>query len=96
MFGIGIPELFVLGALLIIPIWTMVVAGRKGRNRFLWFFAGVFFNALALIAAYLSPPRAGTGIYVACPHCAETILAEAVKCKHCGSSLATPAARPAG
>jgi apolipoprotein N-acyltransferase len=62
----------------------------------LLFWAGLFFNAMILVAAFLSPPRVGTGLYVACPQCAEPILTEAVKCKHCGSSLTAPELRIPG
>ena len=89
--GLGLGEagtlLFILALILAVPFWTMSVAGGKGRNRFGWFLAGLFFNALALVAAYLAPPRVGTGKYVACPRCAEPILAAASRCKHCGSDI---------
>ncbi|WP_051294815.1 hypothetical protein [Maridesulfovibrio bastinii] len=89
MFGIGGPELKALFALLLyfIPaIWSSKVAKAKGRSGFVWFFIGLLFCPLGVIAVYLVPAKAG-GDYIDCPYCAETIKKQAIVCKHCHRNL---------
>lgn len=51
--------------------------------------------ALALVGSWMLPRRAaasaGGTLKRKCPDCAETILADAKVCKHCGNRLAAPA-----
>lgn len=68
-----------------IALFTGIFAMSKNRSFFRWFLAGIFLNILALIAIffvdkipeYQMPSKK-------CPDCAEQVLAEAKKCKHCG------------
>lgn len=40
-----------------IPFWAARVAGRKGYSFIGFFIFGFFFNVVAVIVAYLVPPR---------------------------------------
>jgi hypothetical protein len=90
--------------LLLVLLWLLPaffigwIAGQKGRSRIFYFLLTVFLSPLVgllvLIAlpSRLPPPQAAS---IArnrrvrpCPRCAEEILLEAAKCKHCGSELA--------
>jgi hypothetical protein len=73
------------------------VAGQKGRS-FAGFFILSFFVSflIALIVSAAIPPASEVisstqnpmhGDRVACPHCAEVILAQAKVCKHCGRDV---------
>lgn len=76
-------------------------AKQKGRSVVSWVILGFFFSAFALIALWLLPSlgiddeksreiakKFGVSArYRKCPECAELIQKEAVKCKHCHTSL---------
>ncbi len=70
-----------------------VVAGYKNRSAMLWFFVGAFFPLISLLFLLFMPgnpvpdeQREQVAVRK-CPECAEKVLAEARKCKHCGSAL---------
>jgi hypothetical protein len=89
-------------------IFSAVIASSKGRSG-AWFFVGLFFGPFGLLVAVLpslkrppDPVAATRATYAeprretrSCPFCAEQILAAAVKCKHCGSSVEPLAAQVA-
>jgi hypothetical protein len=86
---------------LLLPFWILcgfiacVIASGKGRSGFGWFLLGILFGPLALLAVAVASPdrsskeRAGlrNKTLRACPQCAETIKAEAVKCRFCGANV---------
>ncbi len=55
--GIAIIYLSVFVLLLLFAIFTAVVAGRKGRNAFGWFFIGLFTGIFGLAIALAILPR---------------------------------------
>lgn len=76
---------------IICAIVCAVIASSKNRSGAGWFFLGLLLGIFGvIIIACLSKVEptiiGGAGPAVAyrkCPHCAETILAEAKVCKHC-------------
>jgi uncharacterized membrane protein YhdT len=74
-----------------------VAASHRGRSGFGWFLiACVITPLLALLLVFVIPkvPRRGSsaepsdGVQrVKCPECAELVLPDARKCKHCGAVL---------
>lgn len=40
-----------------------------------------------VLAVRFMQPLVGTGVLAVCPHCAETVKAEARVCKHCGGAI---------
>ncbi|CAE6906885.1 conserved membrane protein of unknown function [Pseudomonas marincola] len=86
---------------LVVAALSAYFARVKGRNPALWFVIGFIFSFLALAFLWFMPePESGGGKIQAgtkslelsdkhrkCPFCAETVLNEAIKCKHCGSEL---------
>lgn len=72
----------------LVLIWCLfgivaaVIANTKGRSGCGWFLLGMLFGPFALVIALL-PSMAQRE----CPYCAERVREEAIKCKHCGSSL---------
>lgn len=85
-------ELFIIAVILgLIPA---CIASSKGRSFFWWWVYGFFLFIVALIHSIvisknhsvLDDRQLGNGMRK-CPFCAELVKQEAIKCKHCGSSI---------
>lgn len=86
-------------------VMTPVIASAKGHNGALGFIGAVLLGPFALLVAVLAPRDQASldraeilrGVKRKCPACAELVLAEATKCRFCGTTLdakATPAPAP--
>lgn len=70
-----------------------IVASIKGRSVLGWFLLGVLLGVIALlivlsVSSLVVDPNAPTEeTHTKCSHCAEYILREAIKCKHCGEAV---------
>jgi hypothetical protein len=71
-------------------IVTPIVYTQKGRSPWAGLFVGMALGALggilllAPLWIFIRPPGKK------CPHCAETVLSEALVCKHCGYEFPAP------
>lgn len=84
------------------------IASSKGRSGVGVFFLSLLLSPLVgiIVALVMSPKvkldeaaarsAGAAGDFRKCPYCAEAIRREAVKCKHCGSSVEPLPATPAG
>ncbi len=79
---------------LIFAIVVAIIAGSRGRSGFGWFLLAMVISPLlavllvALLPSLKAAPDAPTPeTHVKCPDCAELVLKDARKCKHCGSAL---------
>jgi len=80
---------------IVFSIVAGIIAGAKGRSGFGYFLLSLILSPLiGLILAAALPridqPQAAQAdpmLYRRCPECAEPILREAHKCKHCGSAV---------
>jgi len=88
----GIVVLFIAALLYLLP--TLFAAARGNSNTLAIFALNLLLGwtvlgwVLALVwslTAVAKPPRPDRRKMRPCPQCAETILADARKCKHCGS-----------
>lgn len=92
MFGIGIPELVIIGA---IPVTIGAVTGttgallakNKGRSALGWFILSAIFLLPIFIVILLPPIREVPGKFRECPSCREFVKWNAIICKHCKSEL---------
>lgn len=73
----------------LVPAWFVAMhAERKGYSFWGFLVIALFVSwVLALAASLLLNDRAARGPTRRCPECAETILAAARVCKHCGHRL---------
>src|SRR5688572_13922941 len=82
---------------LLFAIVVGVVASSRGRSGFGWFLLAVVISPLlAIVLVALLPSLSTTpatfgaptpDTHVRCPDCAELVLNQARKCKHCGCAL---------
>lgn len=60
----------------------------RGRNGAAWFFLSVLISPLLSVILVLVLPALPTAdTHRRCPECAEVVLKDARRCKHCGSKL---------
>lgn len=59
-----------------------LIAESRNRDRTTWLILGFIFGIFALVAILVMPK--GEHGRKTCPDCAETVLAAATICKHCG------------
>ena len=78
------------GFAIAVAIW----ASNRGRHGFVWFLIACCISPLlaaVFIAVLANKSEASITVseesYVRCTQCAEFVLPQAVKCKHCGSAL---------
>lgn len=79
------------GGLLIISyvmaIIAALLAGRKNRNKTIWFAAGAWTSLIAVIIVLILPKLHDR----LCPYCQEGVSVQATICPHCRSELPPPA-----
>jgi hypothetical protein len=73
--------------LLIVALLPAWLAQRKGRSFGLWYVGGVLLWPLVLLEAIFMKDQSRR-----CPHCAESIRAEAHVCPHCQRDVEPEAA----
>jgi hypothetical protein len=84
---------------LLFSIVVGIIAANRGRSGFGWFVLSMVISPLlgvilvALIPA-IGDERPSTATHVKCPDCAELVLKEARKCKHCGCHLVPASEQP--
>lgn len=83
-----------------LSIFVGILANNRGRSGFWWFaisllisplvaaiFVGLMSNLANKAATPPAAPQANTRKTKRCPLCAEDIMREATRCKHCGADI---------
>lgn len=79
--------LFLLVFYLVVPTVGGIVASNKSRCVLCWVIACFLFPLMVLVILVLPKVEPASKT---CPECAETVLADAKVCKHCGYRFAGP------
>jgi len=80
----------------LIGLVSAIIAARKGHSGCGWFVLGILFGPFSLVFALLVPRNPALSARMTlqgkarrtCPHCAEQIRSEAVRCSYCGEYAA--------
>lgn len=73
---------------LVCGVGAAAIAASKGRNFIGWLACGLLLGPIAiLIVGFMAKAGPDKSTLRKCPFCAETILKEAVVCKHCGREI---------
>jgi hypothetical protein len=73
----------------VFAVVSAYIAARKGYNALRWAVLGAFLGPIAVVGILFLPSvRVATKV---CPDCAETVKAEAAKCRFCGYRFDQPA-----
>lgn len=79
---------------IVLSIAVGVIAGSKGRTGFGYFMLSLLLSPLIIGIVVLAMPkvvpagqRETAETHTRCPACKEVVRRDAIKCKHCGSTL---------
>lgn len=78
---------------ILLALCVGLLAGKRGRGSGSWFVLSLLLSPLIGVAMLFAARDLSGNVptpktHRACPACAEQVLREAIKCKHCGSDLA--------
>lgn len=66
---------------------------KRGFNPIAGVLGGLLLGPFAILMYFVSGVGGGVATLVKCPHCAESVKAEAQVCRHCRLPLGVPSAK---